>query len=104
MLFRASAAVVSLLFLVGAVGLLLLGSAAVIRTVLHSPGEIREGDPAYAKVVGWAHSLRQPAWKDEEDTARDENLNIRVWSINCKLVSLDDKGDLIGGNPLFDKI
>jgi hypothetical protein len=99
-----AAAALSLLVLIGAVAMLLLGSAAVtaavIRAVLPSP----KSDSAYIKVVEWAQSFRQPTWKDEEDAARNENLGIRDWSIECKVITIDNKGELTGQDPLYGKI
>lgn len=102
-LLRASAAVVSLLVLLGAVALLLLGTAAVIRTVL--PDADPAADSSISRAVAWAQSLRPPAASDEERAARQSNVAIRDWSVACGLITYDASTDRIGdAQPTFERI
>jgi hypothetical protein len=83
-----SAAIAALLAVVGALALLALGSAAVIRLVVPNPEVV---SAKLDSPVAWAQSLQsvRRAVADEEEAARETNLAIKDWAFACNLVWFD---------------
>jgi hypothetical protein len=71
-----------MLAVMGALALLVLGSAAIIRNLFPDERVVSE---KLKPAVNWAHSLRLAASKEEEDAARETNYSMRLWFVACDL-------------------
>jgi hypothetical protein len=79
-----------MLALIGALALLVLGSAAIIRNLFPDETVVSE---TLKPALNWAHSLRLAASREEEGAARGTNLSMRRWFVTCGLVKFDAAKD-----------
>lgn len=86
-----AASIIALLAVIGALALLALGSAAIIRTVIPDSKVVER--TALSRPVAWAQSLQTNAGKDEARAARETNLAIRIWAVRCGIVTIDTEGE-----------
>jgi len=106
-LLNAAAAIIASLAVIGALALLVLGSAAAIRVVVPDPQAVKA--TALSGPVVWAHGLERHAGVDEKQAARKAGLTIREWAVNCRLAIVDEELDVArptnsSDNPIFDHI
>jgi hypothetical protein len=105
-LLHVSAAIIALLAVIGALTLLGLGSAAVIRIVVPNSEVVR--GTVLSGPVAWAQSLQPQAETDEAQAAREPNLAMRNWAVTCRFATID-KNDFVYStnptdNPIFDHL
>jgi len=95
------------LAVVAAASLLLLGTGAAIRTLVPDLPQQQANATILEQAVQWSRGLRQPAWVEEENAAREVNQAVREWFEKCRLVTFRvENGEerLASADPLYWRI